>query len=52
VLAVTPRRGPGAPADVVSFVGNVVGAEACMIMGNKESVDPTSLFRHVTSLLK
>lgn len=53
VLAVTsPVVAQGAPADVVSFVGNVVGAEACMIMGNKESIDPSSLFRHVTSLLK
>lgn len=39
------------PVEVAGFIGNVAGAEACAVMGNQSSVDPTSLFRHVTSLL-
>jgi rfaE bifunctional protein kinase chain/domain len=53
VLAVTaPCVARGTPTEVVGFIANVVGAEACMIMGNKTSIDPSGLFRHITSLLK
>ncbi|VAX26082.1 Glycerol-3-phosphate cytidylyltransferase [hydrothermal vent metagenome] len=41
-----------APTEIVSFIGNVVGAEACAIMGNKSSIETSSLYRHITSLMK
>ena len=40
-----------APMEVVGFVGNVAGAEACGIMGNQRAVDPDTCLRHITSLL-
>jgi rfaE bifunctional protein nucleotidyltransferase chain/domain len=40
------------PPAVLGFVANVVGAEACTIMGNRSFIEPTSLFRHITSLMK
>jgi sugar/nucleoside kinase (ribokinase family) len=40
------------PLDVVGFVGNVAGAEACGIMGNKSALDVASFLRHISSLLK
>jgi rfaE bifunctional protein kinase chain/domain len=40
------------PPPVLGFIANVVGAEACMIMGNRSFIEPTSLFRHITSLMK
>ena len=53
VLAVTsPCVARGTPSEAVGFIANVVGAEACMIMGNKTSIEPSSLFRHITSLMK
>jgi rfaE bifunctional protein nucleotidyltransferase chain/domain len=42
----------GAPAEVVAFVGNVVGAEAVTIMGNSRAVERIPLYRHVECLLK
>ncbi len=42
----------GAPAEVVAFVGNVVGAEAVMIMGNQRAIERIPLYRHVECLLK
>ncbi len=52
VLSITaPLVASGAPMEVVGFLGNVVGAEACAIMGNKTSIEPSSLFRHITSLM-
>lgn len=52
VLALTaPCAALGAPMDQVAFIGNVVGAEACAIMGNKSAIDSTGLFRHISSLL-
>ncbi|HET6883052.1 MAG TPA: PfkB family carbohydrate kinase [Pirellulales bacterium] len=41
-----------APAEVVAFIGNVVGAEAVTIMGNQRSIDRIELFRHIECLLK
>jgi sugar/nucleoside kinase (ribokinase family) len=41
-----------APAEIVAFVGNVVGAEAVTIMGNQRSIERIPLFRHVECLLK
>jgi rfaE bifunctional protein nucleotidyltransferase chain/domain len=40
------------PIDIVAFLGNVAGAEACAIMGNKKSIEKPGLFRHIDSLLK
>jgi sugar/nucleoside kinase (ribokinase family) len=39
------------PLDLVGFIGNVAGAEACAVMGNRAAIEPASFFRHVTSLL-
>ncbi len=41
-----------APAEVIAFLGNVVGAEAVTIMGNKRSIERIPLYRHVECLLK
>lgn len=38
-------------SDMIGFVANIVGAEACMIMGNKAPVDRTRVFRAISSLL-
>ncbi|HWQ93541.1 MAG TPA: PfkB family carbohydrate kinase [Clostridia bacterium] len=38
--------------EVLGFIANVVGAEACTIMGHRSFIEPTSLFRHITSLMK
>lgn len=42
----------GMPPELTAFVANVAGAEACAIMGNQTSIEPSSFFRHLTSLLK
>ncbi|MGA7744090.1 MAG: PfkB family carbohydrate kinase [Polyangia bacterium] len=53
VLAITaPCVAAGIPPMVLGFIANVIGAEACAIMGNKSSVEPINVFRHITSLLK
>jgi len=53
VLSITsPCVAVGVPPQVLGFIANVVGAEACTIMGHRSSIEPTSLFRHVTSLMK
>jgi rfaE bifunctional protein nucleotidyltransferase chain/domain len=53
VLALTaPCAAAGVPPVVLGFIANVVGAEACTIMGHRSSLEPTSLFRHITSLMK
>ncbi len=53
VLSVTsPCAALGVPPQVLGFIANVVGAEACMIMGHRSSIEPASLFRHITSLMK
>lgn len=41
-----------APSELIAFVGNVVGAEAVNIMGNKESIQKVPLLKHVMHLLK
>jgi rfaE bifunctional protein nucleotidyltransferase chain/domain len=53
VLGVTaPCAALGVPPAVLGFIANVVGAEACTIMGNRSFIEPASLFRHITSLMK
>jgi len=47
-----PCAALGVPPQVLGFIANVVGAEACTIMGNRSFIEPTSLFRHITSLMK
>lgn len=42
----------GAPPEVVTFIGNVVGAEAVTIMGNKRAIERIPLYRHIECLLK
>ncbi len=53
VLAVTSlcaaKRLPG---DATAFLGNLVGAQAVMILGNRASIDRTQLLKSVESLLK
>src|SRR6185437_2386817 len=50
VLGVTaPCAALGVPPAVLGFIANVVGAEACTIMGNRSFIEPASLFRHITS---
>ena len=46
-----PAVAMGLPMELVGFIGNVAGAEACAIMGHRTSIEPTSFFRHITSLL-
>jgi sugar/nucleoside kinase (ribokinase family) len=53
VLGITaPCAALGIPPQVLGFIANVVGAEACTIMGHRSFIEPTSLFRHITSLMK
>jgi rfaE bifunctional protein nucleotidyltransferase chain/domain len=42
----------GADSDLVGFLGNAAGAIASRILGNKESVEPISFAKFVTTLLK
>jgi rfaE bifunctional protein nucleotidyltransferase chain/domain len=41
-----------APAELVGFLGNVVGAEAVSILGNQRSIERIPLYRHIECLLK
>jgi len=53
VLAITaPAATLGLSGEVLGFIANVVGAEACMIMGHSSSISASSLYRSITSLLK
>lgn len=40
------------PSEVLSFIGNVVGAEAVAIIGNKHAIDKTQLIKSITSFLR
>ena len=42
----------GMPLDLVSFIGNAVGALAVQIMGNKKPVEKYELFQFIQSILK
>jgi sugar/nucleoside kinase (ribokinase family) len=42
----------GAAPEVVPFIGNVVGGEAVMILGNQRAIERIPLYRHVECLLK
>ena len=53
VLSITaPCAALNVPPQVLGFIANVVGAEACTIMGHRNFIEPTSLFRHITSLME
>lgn len=41
----------GVPADILSFISNLVGAEAVGIIGNKRSLDKSQLIRSIKSFL-
>ena len=41
-----------APMEVLGFIGNVVGAQAVAIVGNKSSIERIPLSRHIEHLLK
>lgn len=53
VLAVTSLLvAQNAPAELVGFVGNVVGSQAVNIMGNKSFIEKVPLLKHLAHLLK
>lgn len=40
------------PVEIVGLIGNAVGAIKVLIVGNRSSVEPVSLFKYITTLLK
>ena len=53
VLGITsPCAAMNVPPQALGFIANVVGAEACTILGHRSFIEPTGLFRHITSLMK
>lgn len=40
------------PLDILAFLGNVAGAEAVAVVGNKQTMDSLPLKRHIESLFK
>jgi rfaE bifunctional protein kinase chain/domain len=42
----------GMPLDMISFIGNAVGALAVQIVGNKKSVEKYELFEFINTILK
>ena len=42
----------GVANEVIGFLGNVVGALAVEIIGNKKSIDKMSVKKYITSLMK
>jgi cytidyltransferase-like protein len=42
----------GMPAEPLAFLGNMVGAQAVAILGNKRSIERIPLYRHVECILK
>lgn len=40
------------PMEAVAFIGNAVGAMKVLIVGNRSSIEPTPLFKYITTLLK
>ena len=41
-----------APAEIIAFLCNVVGAEAVGIMGNERYIEKVALMKHISHLLK
>jgi len=40
------------PLDILAFLGNVAGAEAVAVVGNKQTIDALPMQRHIESLFK
>ena len=40
------------PADVTGFIANLVGAQACTIVGNRSSIDRVQMFKAIEAILK
>ena len=40
------------PADITGFVSNLVGAQACTIVGNRSSVDRVQIFKAIEAIMK
>lgn len=47
-----PSFAQGLPLDMVSFIGNAVGALAVQIVGNKKSVEKYELFEFIDAILR
>jgi len=47
-----PCAAAGLPAEIVGFVGGAMGALHAQVVGNRHPVDPSSLFKFLTALLK
>lgn len=41
-----------APPELIAFTGNIAGAEAVKVMGNKKPISKTGLMKHIAHLLK
>lgn len=41
-----------APSEMIGFIGNVAGAEAVNIMGNKSAINKINFMKHISHLLK
>ncbi len=53
VLSITSMLAAiNAPADIISFVGNLVGAEAVAVVGNKKSIQQDLLIKGINDFLK
>jgi hypothetical protein len=42
----------GLPGPMVSFVANVIGAQAAQIVGNRSAVDRIAAYKFIEALLK
>lgn len=53
VLAITSLFAyQDAPAELIAFAGNIVGAQAVSIMGNKRFIEKVPLMKHLSHMLK
>ncbi|MCX6764129.1 MAG: PfkB family carbohydrate kinase [Candidatus Nealsonbacteria bacterium] len=48
----SPCAAKGAPMEIVSFIGNVIGAIKVTVVGNKSSVMPDQVYRFIQTLFK
>jgi len=48
----SPCLAAGMPLEMVSFIGNAVGALAVQIVCNRQPVDPINLYKFIDTLLK
>ena len=53
VLAITALcAAQKAPLEILSFIGNVAGAQAVATLGHSKSISKENLIKHINSLLK